>query len=54
MKTLSRLFALTMLSLGMGLPLVGCVVETDTPGDNAVEPLDGDGLEFEGEGRIDD
>ena len=54
MKSLSRLFALTMLSLGMCLPLAGCVIETDTPHDNAIQPLDGDGVEFEGEGRLDD
>ena len=53
MKALTRLFTLTALSLGLGLPLTGCIVETESPR-GIVEPLDGDGVEIEGEGRIDD
>lgn len=53
MKKLSRWIAIPLLALGLGLPASGCIFEVDTP-NNAVEPVDGDGLEIEGEGRIDD
>ena len=52
MKTLSRLFALPLLALGLGLPVSGCIVDADAEG--TVEPIDGDGLEFEGAGEIED
>jgi hypothetical protein len=56
MKTLARILGLGVLTLGLCLPTVGCIVETDTPNDNVIDhPIEGGGeLEIEGEGGLDD